>query len=205
MARGPGIRAGLARSEVVAAAHDVLVLEGFSALTMRRVADVLGVAPNTLYSHVRDRNDLADGVMDLELSRITIPPAGTTQNRVELVMRALWNCLVARPGLAQHLQQRTNWSAELARLRRDVGDLFRRASPAADLATDHVGALLSYTIGAAAMAGSMGIVSADRIFREGLTVFLDALRLEPAPGKFTVREWPVIEDTIPGKASALRD
>jgi len=206
MARGRGIRAGLDRAEVVAAAHDLLVLEGFPAVTMRRVADVLGVAPNALYSHVLDRDDLADGVIDVELARISMPEAGTTQNRVELVMRALWNCLVARPGLASHLMARTNWSAELARLRRDVAELFRRSSPTPELATDYVGVLLAYTIGSAAMAGSMNVVSADRVFREGLSLYLAALQLEPAPGKFTVRqEWPVLEDTFPGRATRLAD
>ena len=185
------------------AAHDLLVLEGFSAVTMRRVAEVLGVAPNSLYSHVEDRGDLADAVLDLELARIAMPEAGTSQNKVELVMRALWNCLVARPGLAAHLLDRTNRSAELARLRRDLGELFRRASSNPELATDYVGVLLSYTVGSAAMAGSMNIVSADRIFREGLDLYISALNLEPAPGRFTVREWPVLEDTIPGRASDL--
>jgi TetR/AcrR family tetracycline transcriptional repressor len=203
MGRGRGIRAGLVRADVAAAAHDLLVLEGLPAVTMRRVAEVLGVAPNTLYSHVEDRAGLADAVLDLELARIAMPEAGTSQNRVELVMRALWNCLVARPGLAGHLLDRTSRSAELARLRRDLGELLRRASPTPDLATDYVGVLLSYTVGSAAMAGSMNVVSADRIFREGLQLYITALNLEPAPGRFTVREWPIFEDTIPGRASDL--
>ena len=203
MGRGRGTRAGLVRDDVATAAHDLLVLEGFGAVTMRRVAEVLGVAPNTLYSHVEDRGDLADAVLDLELARIAMPEAGTSQNKVELVMRALWNCLVARPGLAAHLLDRTNRSAELARLRRDLGDLLRQASPTPDLSMDFVGVLLSYTVGSAAMAGSMNIVSADRIFREGLQLYITALNLEPAPGRFTVREWPIFEDTIPGRASDL--
>ena len=53
------------------------------------------------------------------------------------------------------------------------------------------------------MAGSTNIVSADRIFREGLQLYITALSLEPAPGRFTVREWPIFEDTIPGRASDL--
>lgn len=199
MTRGRGTRAGLSRDAVIASAHDLLVVEGFPALTMRRVAELLGVTPNTLYSHVTDSNDLADAVLDRELSRIALPEAGTTQNRVELVMRALWSSLVARPGLAVHLIERTNWSAELARLRREVTELVTRASSSPS-AADHVGAILAYTIGSAAMAGSMGIVSADRIFREGLDVFLGALDLEPAPGRFVRRDWPVLEDTKPGTA-----
>lgn len=204
MARGRGTRAGLTREDVISAAHDILVVEGFDSLTMRRIAEVLSVAPNSLYSHVRDRDDLADGVLDLELSRVTIPDAGTTQNRIELTMRSLWNSLVARPGLARHLLQRVNWSGEIARLRRETIEVFRRASASDQAAIDQVGALLAYSIGAAAMAGSMGIVSADRIFREGLSVFIDGIKLEPAPGRFTVREFPE-ETTYPGLPSDLRD
>jgi TetR/AcrR family tetracycline transcriptional repressor len=203
MARSPGTRAGLIREDVVGAARDLLVIEGFPAVTMRKVAEVLGVAPNTLYSHVKDRDDLADGVLDLELARIAMPDAGTTQNRVELVMRALWNLLVSRPGLATHLLERTNWSAELARLRRDLGDLFKLSAPRAELATDYVGVLLSYTIGSAALAGSMNVVSADRVFREGLALYITALNLEPVPGRFSVREFQVVEDTQPGRAGDI--
>lgn len=173
------------------------MVEGLAAVTMRRVAEALGVAPNSLYSHVDDRGDLADAVLDLELARIAMPEAGTSENRIELVMRALWNCLVARPGLAAHLLDRTNRSAELARLRRELGELLRRASSTPNLAMDHVGVLFSYTIGSAAMAGSTNIVSADRIFREGLQLFITALSLEP------VRESSIVEETIPGRASDL--
>jgi TetR/AcrR family tetracycline transcriptional repressor len=193
MVRGRGTRAGLDREEVVAAAHDLLVLEGFAAVTMRRVADVLGVAPNTLYSHVIDRDDLADAVLDRELSRVTIPDSGTTQNRIELAMRVLWATLVARPGLATHFLSRTEWTGECARLGREIADVFRKAAPTADHAPEHMGALLAYTIGAAAMAGPMGLETADRMFREGLSVFLLGLELEPAPGRFAVRrDWPSI-------------
>jgi len=193
MARGRGTRAGLDRNEVIAAAHDLLVLEGFSAMTMRRVAEVLGVAPNTLYSHVVDREDLADAVLDLELARVIVPESGTTQNRVELTMRVLWNTLIARPGLAVHFLSRSDWTGECARLGREIADVFRKAAPTADRAAEHMGALLAYTIGAAAMAGPMGMDTADRMFREGLSVFLLGLELEPAPGRFAVRrDWPSI-------------
>jgi AcrR family transcriptional regulator len=193
MARGRGTRAGLDRDEVIAAAHDILVLEGFAAVTMRRVAEVLGVAPNTLYSHVIDREDLADAVLDLELAKVTIPSAGTTQNRVELAMRVLWNTLVAHPGLATHFLSRTDWTGQCARLSREISEVFRKAAPTADRAPEHMGALMAYTIGAAAMAGPMGLDTADRMFREGLSIFLLGLELEPAPGRFAVRrDWPSI-------------
>jgi len=197
MARGKGTRAGLYREDVIGAAHDILVLEGFRSLTMRRVADVLGVAPNALYSHVIDRDDLADSVLDLELAKVRIPDAGTTQNRVELAMRVLWSTLVAKPGLATHFLSRTDWGGECARLGREIVDVFRKAAPTADRAPEHMGALLAYTIGSAAMAGPMGLDTADRMFREGLSVFLLGLELEPAPGRFAVRrDWPEIADTI---------
>jgi TetR/AcrR family transcriptional regulator, tetracycline repressor protein len=186
MARGRGTRAGLDRDEVIAAAHNLLVLEGFASVTMRRVADVLGVAPNTLYSHVIDREDLADAVLDLELARVTIPESGTTQNRIELAMGVLWNTLVARPGLATHFLSRSEWNGECARLSREIAEVFRKSAPTTEHAPEHMGALLAYTIGAAAMAAPMSLETADRMFREGLSVFLLGLELEPAPGRFTL-------------------
>lgn len=56
-----------------AMAHaDEAGLEGF---TMRRLAQVLDVAPMALYRHVENRDDLIDGIIDLVFAEIELPPA----------------------------------------------------------------------------------------------------------------------------------
>ena len=64
MPRSRGTRAGLRAEHIVDAAHDLLVVEGFEAITMRRIATLLGVAPNALYSHVDDRDAIVIAVLD---------------------------------------------------------------------------------------------------------------------------------------------
>lgn len=71
--RGPGQRAGLRPGAVIAAARSLVEREGLAALTMRRLAGDLGVAPNTLYSHFADKTALLDAVLDDVIGEIQPP------------------------------------------------------------------------------------------------------------------------------------
>ena len=51
---------------------DATGLEGF---TMRRLADVLDVAPMALYRHVANKEDLLDGMIDLVFGEVKLPAA----------------------------------------------------------------------------------------------------------------------------------
>src|SRR6266542_3429009 len=62
--RGPGQRAGLRPGAVIAAARSLVEREGLAALTMRRLAGDLGVAPNTLYSHFAGGTALLHAALD---------------------------------------------------------------------------------------------------------------------------------------------
>jgi AcrR family transcriptional regulator len=57
-------RATLTRDQVVEAAVQVLQTDGYPALSMRRVAQELGVGTMSLYWHVADRDELLDLVYD---------------------------------------------------------------------------------------------------------------------------------------------
>ena len=72
--RGPGHRAGITAEAVVLAARDVYTSEGISGLTMRAVAERLGVAANALYSHVPSKMDLVDALIEALLVEIVDPP-----------------------------------------------------------------------------------------------------------------------------------
>src|ERR1700716_1884540 len=55
-------RKGLTRERVLAEALGLLDREGFEALTIRYLADHLGVSPMALYNHVSSKQDLLQGV-----------------------------------------------------------------------------------------------------------------------------------------------
>lgn len=57
-------RAPLNRRAVLAAAVRLADREGIESLSMRRLAETLGVVPMALYKHVADKEDLLDGMVD---------------------------------------------------------------------------------------------------------------------------------------------
>lgn len=69
-------RAPLSRERVLRAAIAVADTGGITALTIRSLADELGVKPMSLYHHVPNKEAIIDGVIDVVFSEIDLPPAG---------------------------------------------------------------------------------------------------------------------------------
>ena len=63
-------RAGLTRDRVSRAAVDLADQRGIEALTMRNLAQQLGVEAMSLYHHVADKNEVLDGMVDVVVSEI---------------------------------------------------------------------------------------------------------------------------------------
>jgi AcrR family transcriptional regulator len=90
-------RLPLTRERIVAAALDLLDADGLEALTMRRLADRLGVGAMSLYRHVEDRDELLDLVVEGILSETEIPaPTGSWRLDLASIARA------TRAGLLRH-------------------------------------------------------------------------------------------------------
>jgi TetR/AcrR family transcriptional regulator, tetracycline repressor protein len=101
--RGPGQRAGLDTDQVLAAARAVLREDGIEALSLRAVARRLGVAPNTLYSHIAGRDGLLDLVLDDVLGEVALPAEEDLRRdpwgAVRAIMLDSYDVLLAHPGL----------------------------------------------------------------------------------------------------------
>jgi AcrR family transcriptional regulator len=69
----PRSRARLSRDRVLRAAMRHADTGGIETLTMRNLAEVLGVAPMSLYRHVANKDDLVDGLVDLVFGEIKRP------------------------------------------------------------------------------------------------------------------------------------
>jgi AcrR family transcriptional regulator len=65
----------LSRQLILDAALSLVDESGAEALTMRRLAETLGVAPMSLYNHVRGREELLDGLAEILVGRIGVPPS----------------------------------------------------------------------------------------------------------------------------------
>ncbi|MBF6364115.1 TetR/AcrR family transcriptional regulator C-terminal domain-containing protein [Nocardia puris] len=69
-------RAPLSRERVLRAALRYADEHGLAALSMRKLAQELGVEAMSLYNHVAGKDDLLDGLADLVVAEIAVPEIG---------------------------------------------------------------------------------------------------------------------------------
>jgi AcrR family transcriptional regulator len=70
-------RVPLSRQRVLDAAVALADEGGVDALSMRKLAQELGVVPMALYKHVANKDELLDGMVDVVVGEIDPPPSGT--------------------------------------------------------------------------------------------------------------------------------
>lgn len=68
-------RERLSRDRVLTAAVALADARGLEAVSMRGLAQQLGVVPMALYKHVADKEELLDGMVDAAVAEIAPPPA----------------------------------------------------------------------------------------------------------------------------------
>jgi TetR/AcrR family tetracycline transcriptional repressor len=162
--RGPGQRAGLSRAVVLAAAHDLLAEEGLDALTMRALARRLGVAPNTLYSHVPGKTELVDALLDDRLSLVEAPSADAPDpvGAVMALMTSSYEVLLTRPDLVPlYLARQGSRGPNAVRLGVVMDALLLRTGLPPEAVPPARRALIVHAIGGAAFAGADGPVPAE--------------------------------------------
>ena len=173
--RGPGQRAGLDTLQVLAAARAVLREDGVQALSLRAVARRLGVAPNTLYSHVAGKEDLLDLVLDDVLGGVAVPAEEEVRRdpwgAVRAIMLDSYDVLLAHPGLVPAYLDRQGARGVQARR---LGVVTMRALVTAGLdeaaAREAMRVLIVNTVGFAAFSArpegaGAGVIRADELRR----------------------------------------
>src|SRR4051794_2091546 len=140
------------RDAIATAALELMDAEGVRALTIRSLAARLGVAPMSLYNHVRTKEDILDAARERGLAKLTAadPGAGTWTERVRQINLALHRALRDHPSLvgllvARPLADHVSVGATEAQLRVLVSAGFAPD----DAARIHL-TLLHYAIGAGA-------------------------------------------------------
>ncbi len=83
----PQDRARLSRARVLAAAVTVADAQGIAGLTIRSLAQQLGVKPMSVYHHVANKDEILDGIVDIVFSEIDLPTV-EGQWRAEITKRA---------------------------------------------------------------------------------------------------------------------
>jgi AcrR family transcriptional regulator len=87
-------RAPVTRDLALRAAAGLADRDGLASLSMRKLAGKLGIEAMSLYHHVKNKDDLLDGMVDLVFSEINLPVAGqdwqaVLQDRAESTRTAL--------------------------------------------------------------------------------------------------------------------
>ncbi|MFJ3774267.1 TetR/AcrR family transcriptional regulator C-terminal domain-containing protein [Streptomyces sp. NPDC090075] len=100
-------RVPLNRTRVLSAAVALADEGGVDALSMRRIAQALGVVPMALYKHVANKNELLDGMIDVLVDEIDPPVEGIG-----------WKAAVRRRVLsARRMLLRHPWAPEVIEAR----------------------------------------------------------------------------------------
>ena len=74
-AKGPS---PLSKEKVIDAALDLADEAGVTSLTMRKLADKLGVEAMSIYYHVANKNEILDAILDAIFSEIELPSPDDT-------------------------------------------------------------------------------------------------------------------------------
>lgn len=146
----------ITRQQVIDAALDALEGADFDQMTIRSLASDLGVAPMSLYRHIRSKDDLLNAVAEELLSRSWRPPARARSWRTWITGAAngLRELLVNEPAVL-HLYLRHPVVTPTAVKRMDdfIAEL-RKAGFTAAGAADAYASIHTYTIGFAFLEAS---------------------------------------------------
>ncbi|WP_328973693.1 TetR/AcrR family transcriptional regulator [Streptomyces sp. NBC_00239] len=151
--RGRREQPALSREYIVAEAIGLLDAEGVEALSMRRLAARLNAGATSLYSHVANKDELVELVVDEVYGEMEVPAAGGPEGwRAAAVSGAqsLRATLLRHPWLASVLGG-SSFSSLGPRMLRNTEDLlavFESGGFPLDEAHHAVRALLAYVIGA---------------------------------------------------------
>jgi AcrR family transcriptional regulator len=141
-------RVPLSRERVLRAAVALADRGGVDALSMRRLAQELGVVPMALYKHVANKDELLDGMIDVVVGEID-PPAGGTDWKTAMRRRVLSarGALLRHPWASRVIESRTEPTPTVLEYMDSMIGLFRAGGFSVDLTHHAVHAMGSRLLG----------------------------------------------------------
>ena len=146
-------RGFLSRELIIKEALALLDEHGPGALSMRRLADRLGVAPTALYTHVRSKADLIDGLIDQVYAGLTLnpDPSGDWTQQLTTLSQQIRQHLLAHPAVVPYALQQPGLGPHSLRLGEAIYDILRPAGFSDQAVVGTVYALLTYILGFVAL------------------------------------------------------
>ena len=171
-------RPQLSREVVVEAALRVLESDGGDALTMRRVAEEIGVSASSLYGYVANKEELVQLVLDRIFRELVPPPeGGTWQETMRGFGRAMLAMYRSHPGVAALTLGRVAFTPSMLTMgERVLAEL--RAAGIPDQVAAFVGDLAGLYVGAIAYEQDVSPLTGHE--QEFMTQFAGWIRSLPA-------------------------
>jgi AcrR family transcriptional regulator len=183
----------LSREQIVVVAARILEEDGLSGLSMRRLAEELGVSAMTPYRYFRDKDELLDAVIDALASSDPLPePQADWREQVRGLMRWLSSELSRYPALVSLRLERPFLSPGALRLTEAVVKALVEAGFTKAEALRAYRVLLVHTFGSAAF----GSHSSTEEVRRRTGAALMALPAE---------EYPILSSSISEAAETARE
>jgi AcrR family transcriptional regulator len=104
MARTAGFE--LDADQVIGAALRVVATQSVGALSMRKLADEIGVTPRAIYHYFENKELLLDGIAESLYGRIEIPLEGSWSDRLRTMLTSIRSVFVDYPGAVPYLLSR---------------------------------------------------------------------------------------------------
>ncbi|WP_369139140.1 TetR family transcriptional regulator [Modestobacter versicolor] len=134
----PARRVPLNRDRVLAAAVALADEAGIDAVSMRGLAQHLGVVPMALYKHIANKDELLDGMVDVVLGEVgPVDPELGWQDAVRQRVLAARRAVLRHPWARPAIESRTHRTPVVLGYMDALAGVFRRGGFSVDL-THHV-------------------------------------------------------------------
>ena len=181
------------------AASTALAEGGLAALTMRNLADRLGVVPMALYRHVRNKEELLDVLMDEAVARVVLPPADLAWRAgLRALAHSIRTAMIENREMASLVIARPNLGPNSIRIGEYGFGVLRQAGFRADAVEPALNAVLTYTLGFVALEvprteGADGVASMsaslDRVYGTlDWSEFPNTFAVNPSPGALASKD-----------------
>jgi len=141
-------RVPLSRERVLGAAVALADDGGVDALSMRKLAQELGVVPMALYKHVSNKDELLDGMVDVVVGEIDPPPSGTDwKTAIRHRVLSARSALLRHPWASRVIESRTNPTPTVMEYMDSMIGIFRAGGFSIDLTHHAMHAMGSRLLG----------------------------------------------------------
>jgi AcrR family transcriptional regulator len=138
----------LSKARVLGAAVALADEGGVDALSMRRLAQELGVVPMALYKHVANKDEMLGGMIDVVVGEIDPPRSGTDwKTAVRQRVLSARSALLRHPWASQVIESRTDPTPAVLKYMDSMVGMFRAGGFSIDLTHHAMHAMGSRLLG----------------------------------------------------------